>query len=575
MEVLAELPRAKADFAELPTVKAVKCRLELDALVSAVRAGAQRLVAAARDAAPGEMAAHVHDLRQQNDVLRKEKDAIRIENADLQLKLEEAKMGVLKEMETAKTAGRAERVSELETLLTAERQRGAQLSVAADAARNEAEAERRAQKTSMDKIAAQGGEIHVMRMTVGALEEKTREYSELIATMTKRTAHEKGAEGELEVREFLGGAFGPYLEITDVSKRGQGRELDILLRTVDGIEIRIDTKNTQSVIMAPEIDAFEKHVDGMADTVHGAILFMRMGLRGQDACSTVKAYKRGDVHVYHIGHWDRGMLLRTIQDVIVAVKLERATARVKIEFPGQAQVAQAFVALTRIVGIQNEICRKVGDLATQAVQVPHVNRLVADFMKAAHTANNVALPAATLQFFEERIGKCRRGAPGALPDVGTLNDRMFLPPKNKPGPKRPTKRQRLDTDEEEEDETHLVPISPTPPATPTKPPAGVPKEAAAKEVAAKKVPAKEVPVPKEADAKMPQKTDADAKMPQRAAPPKTGPPRRAGLLVQSDDDDDFRPTIIAAASVPAPPTGFGVRRGPFSKMTFPHPLPKS
>ena len=84
----------------------------------------------------------------------------------------------------------------------------------------------------------------------GVLEATTRALDDA-KKQVGRTAGEIGSAGETEIEQFLQHAFGGYIIVRNVSKIGQGRQLDLEATTGDlAISIRIDTKAASTTFCA-------------------------------------------------------------------------------------------------------------------------------------------------------------------------------------------------------------------------------------------------------------------------------------------------------------------------------------
>lgn len=242
---------------------------------------------------------------------------------------------------------------------------------------------------------------------------------------------EQGNVGEAEIEDLLRRALGCFMAVRNVSKVGQGHELDLELVSRDGtIRIRIDVKNSYNTYLPEaEITRFYNDVDGMKPPVTAGILFMRPGLRTADTSMRL-VEKRNQTVVYQIGWWATDLLIETIHEIIVNEKMKQRTDAVTVT--GEKQINEAFRHMSQLVSFQNKLAAKTLETAEEWKSVgAELNRTTAEKLRAAHTLNPNAITAQTLRDFEQHIPKRKRGG---KPNVSSffLNPDDDAPPSKRP-----------------------------------------------------------------------------------------------------------------------------------------------
>lgn len=220
---------------------------------------------------------------------------------------------------------------------------------------------------------------------------------------------EQGNVGEAEIEELLKRALGCFMSVRNVSKVGQGHELDLELLSRDGkIRIRIDVKNSYNTYLPEaEINRFYNDVDGLKPAITAGILFMRPGLRTADTSMRI-VEKRNQTVVYQIGWWATDLLIETIHEIIVNEKMQEKADAVLIT--GEKQINEAFRHLSQLVSFQNKLAAKTLETVEEWKSIgAELNRTTAEKLRAAHTLNPNAITAQTLREFEQHIPKRKRG----------------------------------------------------------------------------------------------------------------------------------------------------------------------
>lgn len=270
----------------------------------------------------------------------------------------------------------------------------------------------------VDKLTLLGQELESKKAVIQLMEKQADEWKK---NGLRMLPSDLGNAGEAEIEQLLQRTIGNWMTVRNVSKGGHGHELDLELVSRDGsVRIRIDVKNALRV-PEDQITRFHSDIDGLKPPPTAAILFMKVGLRGDTAksgqppCPIMKS-RRGTTMVVQIGWWATDLLIETIHDIVVASKIELlTTAQAMRPFAGSTEVCKAVIALTDLVAFQNEQADKAGiaikDWKTLGAQK---NRVVADELRTAHAANANAIPKEVLVTFEKLIPKRNRGRPPAV-----------------------------------------------------------------------------------------------------------------------------------------------------------------
>lgn len=237
---------------------------------------------------------------------------------------------------------------------------------------------------------------------------------------TKMLPGQQGTAGELELEAFLNMTLQGFMDIKNVSKIGQGHEMDLQLVSRDGtVHIRIDVKSGTRV-PEDEISRFYRDIDGLSPPATGAIVFSKCALRcdatkHEDPTVNVRKSRRGKTLVYQIGCWSREMLIGAIHEIVIRHKVELEAEEAALKpFPGAAEVRQALKSCSNLVAYHNDKAAKAYDVISEWRLVGgEKNRVVADDLRAAHAANGNAVTLDTLTEFEMHVPKRKRGRPPA------------------------------------------------------------------------------------------------------------------------------------------------------------------
>jgi len=223
-----------------------------------------------------------------------------------------------------------------------------------------------------------------------------------------------GAAGEMEIEQYLSLVLQGFMTVKNVSKIGQGHEMDFQLVSRDGtVQIRIDVKNGLR-LPDDEINRFYREIDTLKPT--GAILFSKCALKcenGENPKVNARMSRRGKIMVYQIGCWSKEMLLEAIHDIITCRKVELECQQAAMKpFPGAHEVSKAFQSCSKLLAYQNEKAAKAYEVIAEWKHVgTEKNRVVADDLRAAHAANGNAVTIETLTEFEANVPKRSRGRP--------------------------------------------------------------------------------------------------------------------------------------------------------------------
>jgi hypothetical protein len=232
---------------------------------------------------------------------------------------------------------------------------------------------------------------------------------------------QQGNEGEQEIEDFLGRTVGTFMNVRNVSKIGQGHEMDLLLTSRDGFcTIRIDVKNHKSANLLPdkEVDRFYSDIDAIKPAATAAILFIRPALRCQPDQSNMGVIRsrRSNTDVFQIGEWAVGLLMETILHIIAEHLHSRTQPAQQTTFPGATQVKGAVNSLCQLVAFNNEHLSNTSKLVSDWTKIAaERTRQTAESLRAAHSANPVAVTTDVVADFEKQLPKRSRGkAPAAV-----------------------------------------------------------------------------------------------------------------------------------------------------------------
>lgn len=258
----------------------------------------------------------------------------------------------------------------------------------------------------MAQLGKQGGEIELLKAMNALLQKQA----------PKSTPGEIGTAGEDEIEGFLKTAFGGFMTVRNVSKIGQGHEMDLELTTRDGsIKIRIDVKNGQT-IQEQEITRFYSDILEIKPTPTAAILFTRCALKciNPDTLSlNIDKKRRDGTLVIQIGCWAREMLIESIIDVVVERKMDLA-AENKTAKPskGIKEIGKTIEALSDVVIAQNKTIAAIHKTAVSAKsEMAERSRIAAETLRMAHSANPAAVREEVIATFEKKTPKRGRGHP--------------------------------------------------------------------------------------------------------------------------------------------------------------------
>jgi len=233
---------------------------------------------------------------------------------------------------------------------------------------------------------------------------------------------EQGNVGEAEIEGLLRRALGSFMMVRNVSKVGQGHELDLELTSRDGtVRIRIDVKNSYNTYLPEaEIIRFYNDVDGLKPPISAGILFMRPGLRSADTSGRL-VEKRGPTYVYQIGWWATDLLIETIHEIVVNVRMQQKTDAVVVT--GERQINDAFRHMSQLVSFQNRLAAKTLETVEEWKSIgAELNRTTAEKLRLAHTVNPNAITSQTLRDFEQSIPKRKRGGKPKLGSAFALQE---------------------------------------------------------------------------------------------------------------------------------------------------------
>lgn len=239
-----------------------------------------------------------------------------------------------------------------------------------------------------------------------ALEAK---FAELQKQSIKMLPGEQGTAGESEIETYLRHTMGHFMFVKNVSKEGQGHEMDLELVSRDGtLAIRIDVKSHKANLLPEaEIARFYADVDRLASRATAAILFMRPALRGNVASNVIKS-KRGKTDVYQIGGWSTAHLIETIHQIHVDAR-HANTLKVP-SFNGTKEIHATVTYLCDLIAFTNKQAANVS-LAIEDWKAigAEKNRQVAESLRIAHAANPNVVTQKILAAFEASIPKRARG----------------------------------------------------------------------------------------------------------------------------------------------------------------------
>lgn len=241
-----------------------------------------------------------------------------------------------------------------------------------------------------------------------------------VKTTAFRHPVDQGNAGEMEIEKYLRQCLQGFMDVKNVSKIGEGHEMDLNLISRDGtIQIRIDVKSGNRLLPEDEITRFHNDIDRTKPT--GAILFMNTSLRckvGEDPNLNVRKSRRANTFVFQIGCWSRPMLVESVHEIVMRHKLELQCAEASLKpFHGAPEVATAFKAFSNLVNYQNDKAEEAFSVIKHWRTVGgEMNRKVVEDLRVAHAANANAVTLETLNEFEEQIPTRLKGAHPKLPE---------------------------------------------------------------------------------------------------------------------------------------------------------------
>lgn len=255
----------------------------------------------------------------------------------------------------------------------------------------------------------------------------------------------QGMAGENETEERLRTAFGHFLTVQNVSKIGQGKQMDLRLTTRDeSILIAIDCKNYVGHGGLPEKEVlrFNQDMDHMMMNIvpppQAYILFSKPPTK--DANALYNKQKRGQGWRYHVGMWCFHGLIDVIHDAILTILLERQALKKHDEKsdlqqpdPQQTVSSKEMIGKKEVQSAVNEMVTLIHEqqqgLTTVYDSVKRVhthatarNRCVLDALQNAHSAQPDAVTQALVKEYESKLPKQARGRPPTIRKSTQLND---------------------------------------------------------------------------------------------------------------------------------------------------------
>jgi len=239
----------------------------------------------------------------------------------------------------------------------------------------------------------------------------------------------QGAQGEAATKTKLQEAFGNWIVVEDVSKLGQGKEMDLKLTThYDDIVVRIDCKNYLYSTQLPEKEVlrFNSDMDSLAGQksiqADACILFTTHLCKGNVQYTKDK---RGRLYRFHVGGWNFPALIEAIHESISLVRHDRFmnaksddTQHVP-KTPGGKELKSMIHGMLECLHHQNASLASIGTQVHQCVGKSATrSRLINGSIQAAHTANPEVVTETMMKEFELHLPKQARGRPMALTKKG-------------------------------------------------------------------------------------------------------------------------------------------------------------
>lgn len=249
----------------------------------------------------------------------------------------------------------------------------------------------------------------------------------------------QGAQGEAETRSRIQDAFQTFFVVEDVSKRGQGKEMDIKLTThYDDIVIRIDCKNYLHSHQIPEkeITRFNEDMDSLAGQkeirADVCILFTRHPVKGN---SLSTKHKRGPLYRYHVGMWSFHALFEALLDSVVSVRMDRLLHEQKTSVvltrPGTKELRLLTSEMIGCIQKQNTFITEIGKQVHNGVAHSTArSRIVNTLIQSAHNTSPDIVTNEVVKEFEKQLPKQARGRPISLTTIATKKRKTATEPKN-------------------------------------------------------------------------------------------------------------------------------------------------
>lgn len=249
----------------------------------------------------------------------------------------------------------------------------------------------------------------------------------------------QGAQGEEATRLQLQHAFGAWITVDDVSKQGQGKEMDLKLTThYDDIVIRIDCKNYLYSSQLPEKEVLRFNADmdllgeQKAIRADACILFTTHLCKGNVQYSQGK---RGRLYRFHVGGWNFAALIEAIHESIFLVRQDRSLSNAKAvipKTPGAKELNTMISGLLDGLQSQNTSLSSIGAQVHDCVGKSATrSRLLNASIQAAHTANPEVVTETMMRQFEQHLPKQSRGRPMGLNAKGKGKGKQAEEPKEK------------------------------------------------------------------------------------------------------------------------------------------------
>lgn len=306
---------------------------------------------------------------------------------------------------------------------------------------------REANKTAIAEVSRLGSQVEKDKLIIDVAQKQAEDWKkQAMSTSNKMLPGEQGTAGEKEIELFLKDAFGAFMIVENVSKRGNGRELDLCLTTPDGlVHIRIDTKNyLGDHLPEPEIKRFLLDTASVTPRPSAAILFSKPPIRNitDKHNDNTQKTKRENIAIYYIGRWAKDELLGAIHDVIAHQTIQLlGSANAKAQPTGSTEVCELITEMAMLIEQSNKyITQKSTDATREAAENAARNKQVADRMNKAHAANAAAVPHNLLVKFEAQIPKPARGRPPKVESKQSVfADKKRKKPEGDAGAKKPKK----------------------------------------------------------------------------------------------------------------------------------------